>query len=150
MDVIRNLRNIRTGLNVPNSRKADLFYRTESDTDAAVLEKSGVLLGKLASVGEVRPLPEDADLKQYTTAVAGGTEIFLLLDELVDKEKEIARLTGEKKKLDKELSRVTGKLSNEGFLAKAPEAVVNKEREKQAGFEESLKKIEDRLAELGA
>ena len=150
MDVIRNLRNIRTGLNVPNSRKADLFYRTESDTDAAVLEKSGVLLGKLASVGEVRPLPEAADLKQYTTAVAGGTEIFLLLDELVDKEKEIARLTGEKKKLDKELSRVTGKLSNEGFLAKAPEAVVNKEREKQAGFEESLKKIEDRLAELGA
>ena len=82
--------------------------------------------------------------------MAGGTEIFLLLDELVDKEKEIARLTGEKKKLDKELSRVTGKLSNEGFLAKAPEAVVNKEREKQAGFEESLKKIEDRLAELGA
>ncbi|MGI6109889.1 MAG: valine--tRNA ligase [Eubacteriaceae bacterium] len=150
MDVIRSIRNIRIGLNVPNSRKADLFYRTQSTDDKRVLENSQAMLAKLVSAGAVRALPEDADLKQYTSAVAGGTEIFLLLDELVDKEKEIARLSAEKKKLDKELARVNGKLGNQGFIAKAPEAVVAKEREKQAGFEESLKKIEDRLKELEA
>lgn len=101
----------------PTAVKQSCF--AESDTDAAVLEKSGVLLGKLASVGEVRPLPEDADLKQYTTAVAGGTEIFLLLDELVDKEKEIARLTGERRSLTRSFhesraSFPTRKLPREG------------------------------------
>lgn len=108
------------------------------------------MLMKLASVSEEMPaaLPDEADLKKYTSAVAGGTEIFLALDDLVDKEKEIQRLSAEKEKLEKELVKVSKKLENPGFVQKAPEAVVNKEREKKAAFEENLKKITDRLKDL--
>lgn len=148
MEVIRSIRNIRTGLNVPNSRKADLFYRTTDEENEAVLKDSLSMLAKLASVSEVHVLPEDADLNKYAAAVVGSTELYLYLDDLVDKEKEIQRLTGEKIKLEKELARVSGKLANAGFIAKAPEAVVAKERAKEADFKESLQKIEDRLAAM--
>lgn len=149
MDVIRGLRNIRKNLNVPNSKKAKLFFRTDKAEDQRVLEESLPMLEKLASVVEQpQILPTGADLDQYTSFVSGGTELFLALDDLVDKEKEIKRLSGEKAKLEKELARVDQKLSNPGFTQKAPEAVVNKEKEKKASFEESLSKINARLAQL--
>ncbi len=150
MDVIRAIRNIRKNLNVPNSKKASLYYKTDDREKEAILKRSHPMLMKLASVSEEMPaaLPDEADLKKYTSAVAGGTEIFLALDDLVDKEKEIQRLSAEKEKLEKELVKVSKKLENPGFVQKAPEAVVNKEREKKAAFEENLKKITDRLKDL--
>lgn len=80
------------------------------------------------------------------SAVIDGVEIFIPLDDLVDFNAEFERLTKEKKRLEGEVKRVVGKLSNEGFLAKAPEKVINEEREKQAKYEEMLAKVSDRLA----
>ena len=80
--------------------------------------------------------------------VVGGVEIYLPLKGLIDVEKETARLTKEREKLQKEIKRLTGKLSNEGFLKKAPAAVVAGEREKLAGYEEKEKSLEARLADL--
>lgn len=147
MDVIRSVRNMRADLNVPNSKKAELFYTADADV-AALLEASQPMLEKMASVSAVRALPDGADLKQYTSDVVDGAQIFLRLDELVDKEKEIGRLSAEKKKLEKEVARAQGKLSNPGFTAKAPQAVVDKERAKLAGFEEKLAGITERLEAL--
>ncbi len=80
------------------------------------------------------------------SAVIAGIEIFIPLDDLVDFNAEFDRLTKEKKKLEGEVKRVSGKLSNQGFLAKAPEKVINEEKEKQAKYEDMLAKVEARLA----
>ena len=80
------------------------------------------------------------------SAVIEGIEIYIPLDELVDFEAEYERLQKEKTRLEGEVKRVRGKLSNEGFVSKAPEKVVNEEREKQAKYEDMLEKVNERLA----
>ena len=75
-------------------------------------------------------------------------EIYLPLKGLIDVEKETARLQKEQEKLEKEIKRLNGKLSNEGFLSKAPEQVVAAEKEKLAGYQEKLKAVEGRIADL--
>ena len=80
--------------------------------------------------------------------VVNGVEIYLPLKGLIDVEKETARLNKELENLNKEVKRLEGKLSNPGFLAKAPEAVVAKEKEKQQGYEEKRTAVQERLAYL--
>ena len=80
--------------------------------------------------------------------VVGGVEIYLPLKGLIDVEKETARLTKEMDKLGKEIKKLNGKLRNEGFLKKAPAQVVEGERTKLAGYEEKMKSLEARLADL--
>ena len=86
-------------------------------------------LEKLASASEVTFLDNKENLdKNLVSVVVKGGELFLPLLDLVDREKELERLDKEKKKLEGEIKRVEGKLSNEKFVSKAPEAVVNEER----------------------
>ena len=80
------------------------------------------------------------------SAVINGAEICIPLDDLVDYKAEFERLTKEKQKLEGEVKRVKGKLSNEGFVKKAPEKVVNEEKEKMAKYEDMLAKVIERLA----
>ncbi|MEG1497795.1 MAG: hypothetical protein RR385_10540, partial [Clostridiales bacterium] len=77
-----------------------------------------------------------------------GAEILLPQDELVDKEHEIARLTKEQKRLESEIKRVEGKLANKGFIAKAPESVVEEERKKGETYKEMLETILESLKKL--
>ncbi|WP_176770836.1 valine--tRNA ligase [Eubacterium barkeri] len=146
MEVIRNIRNIRAEADVPNSRKAELYFMTDNAEHESLLMTSDALLEKLASVSGVKTIEKDAVGDGFISAVIEDAEIFLSLEDLVDKEKEIARLQNEKKKIEKELARLNGKLGNEGFLKKAPEQVVAAEREKLAGYTEMMAKVEDRLA----
>jgi valyl-tRNA synthetase len=90
-------------------------------------------------------IPEDA-----VSVVINGAKIFIPLDELVDFEKEKERLTKEKVKLEGEIKRVNGKLSNQGFLAKAPESLVNEEKAKKAKFEEMMNSVLERIANIEA
>ena len=80
------------------------------------------------------------------SAVVDGAEIFVPLDDLMDYKAELARLQKEKKRLEGEVKRVVGKLSNQGFVSKAPEKVVAEERAKKDKYEEMLAKVTDRLA----
>ena len=82
------------------------------------------------------------------TAVVTGAEIFLPLEGLIDIEQTISRLEGELKKLDKEVDRVEKKLSNQGFINKAPAHVVEEERVKGQEYREKREKVRSRLAEL--
>jgi valyl-tRNA synthetase len=77
-----------------------------------------------------------------------GTEIYLPLADLIDFEKEIERLEKEKSRLQGELDRVVGKLNNEKFMSKAPESVVNEEKEKMAKYESMMEKVVERLQHL--
>ena len=84
------------------------------------------------------------------SVVIEGVKIFIPLDELVDFSKELDRLNKEKAKLEGEIKRVNGKLSNQGFLAKAPESLVNEEKAKKAKFEEMMNSVLERIANIEA
>ena len=148
MDGIRNIRNVRAEMNVPPSKKAKvIIVPTEEKKEAMLAGKDYFVT--LASASEVEivanedNIPEDA-----VSVVINGVKIFIPLDELVDFEKEIERLSKEKAKLESEIKRVNGKLSNEGFVAKAPEALINAEKAKKEKFEEMMKSVVERLESL--
>ncbi|MGE4507394.1 MAG: valine--tRNA ligase [Eubacteriaceae bacterium] len=145
MEVIRSIRNIRAEMDVPNSKKSQLLFISERDETTRLMENSLDYLMKLASVSNIKAI-EKSDVKEnYVSAVVNDLEIFIDLDELVDKEKEIKRLEAEALKLQKEIDRVNQKLSNKGFTDKAPEKVVEAEREKKRQYEETMEKVQERL-----
>ena len=150
MDGIRNVRNVRSEMNVPPSKKAKVIMVPSEDKLEAV-EAGKDYFKTLASASEVEVradevgIPEDA-----VSVVIDGVKIFIPLDELVDFEKELERLNKEKAKLEGEIKRVNGKLSNQGFLAKAPQKLVDEEKAKKEKFEEMMKSVEERLASIQA
>ncbi|MCC3866020.1 valine--tRNA ligase [Terrisporobacter petrolearius] len=148
MDGIRNIRNARAEMDVPPSKKAKVIIVPIKDKKPAV-EATREYFVTLASASMVEiadnenNIPEDA-----VSVVIDGVKIFIPLDELVDFQKEKERLTKEKAKLEGEIKRVNGKLSNQGFLAKAPESLVNEEKAKKEKFEEMMKSVVERLENI--
>ncbi|WP_122638961.1 MULTISPECIES: valine--tRNA ligase [unclassified Romboutsia] len=148
MDGIRNIRNVRAEMNVPPSKKAKVIIVPTEEKKEAMVAGCDYFV-TLASASEVEivanedNIPEDA-----VSVVIDGVKIFIPLDELVDFAKEIERLSKEKAKLESEIKRVNGKLSNEGFVAKAPEALINAEKAKKEKFEEMMKSVVERLENL--
>ena len=150
MDGIRNIRNARAEMDVPPSKKAKvIIVPTEGKKPAVEATKEYFVTLASASMVEIADnednIPEDA-----VSVVINGAKIFIPLDELVDFEKEKERLTKEKTKLESEIKRVNGKLSNQGFLAKAPESLVNEEKAKKEKFEEMMKSVLERLENIEA
>ena len=145
MAAISAVRNRRAEMNVPPSKKSKMYIVTSK---ADVFNQGAVFFEKLASASEASVQADQAGIgENAVNIVVDGAEIFLPLDELVDKEKEIERLQKEKKQLESEIKRVEGKLSNPGFTAKAPEKVVAEERAKGEKYREMLDKV---LASLQA
>ncbi|MGL4990746.1 MAG: valine--tRNA ligase [Sarcina sp.] len=148
MEAIKSLRNLRAGMNVPPSRKAKvLAYASTEAKDA--FTNGAAYLEKLASASEVEFLDSKENLdKNLVSVVVKGGELFLPLLDLVDREKELERLQNEKKKLEGEIIRVEKKLSNERFVSKAPEAVVEEERAKGDKYKEMLSAVLERIEAL--
>ncbi|UXJ67706.1 valine--tRNA ligase [Lysinibacillus fusiformis] len=148
MDIIRSVRNIRAEVNTPMSKKVPLFISAKDAATVAVLEANKAYLEKFCNpdtltIGEGLDAPG-----QSMTAVITGAQVFLPLVGLINLEEEIARLEKELEKWAKEVKLVTGKLSNEKFVSKAPEALVNVEREKLADYESKHAVVLKRLEEL--
>lgn len=148
MDIIRSVRNIRAEVNTPMSKKVPLFISAKDAAAAAVLKDNQAYLEKFCNpdtltIGEGLEAPG-----QSMTAVVTGAQVFLPLVGLINLEEEIARLEKELEKWAKEVKLVTGKLSNEKFVSKAPEALVNAEREKLADYESKHAVVLKRLEEL--
>ena len=128
MSVIKGLRNLRAQVNAPMSKKIDIFVVTEN---AKLINKASSYIEKLAGVNSIKLISSKADITEKVLSVMlAGFEIYVPLGELVDIEKEIERLKGELAKVEKEVNFLQGKLNNPGFVAKAPKAVVDNEREK--------------------
>lgn len=148
ISAIRAIRNIRLEMNVPVSKKANIIFAAK-DRAAEVIKKSEALFVKMASASSITVqadkdgIPEDA-----AAAVVDGAEIYIPLDELIDFEKEIDRLAKEKENLQKELDRVNGKLNNEKFISKAPQKVVDEEKEKLIKYQQMFDNVTDRLDNL--
>ncbi|MBQ7794574.1 MAG: valine--tRNA ligase [Clostridia bacterium] len=139
MSAIGALRNRRAEMNVPPSKKAKLIIVTDK-TD--VYTTGEPFFVKLASASEVEITDDRANApSNAVNIVVDGAELFLPLAELVDKDKELERLNKEKKDLEAEIKRVEGKLSNQGFVAKAPQKVVDEERAKGEKYREMLEKV---------
>jgi len=148
MDIIRSVRNIRAEVNTPMSKKVPLYISAKDAVTVTVLEANKAYLEKFCNpesltIGESLEAPS-----QSMTAVVTGAELFLPLVGLINLEEEIARLEKELEKWAKEVKLVTGKLSNEKFVSKAPEALVNAEREKLADYESKHAIVLKRLEEL--
>lgn len=142
MDVIRTVRNIRAQMNVPPSRKAALKIRTDREADVKECE---LYIKRLAGASEVILMEEGQTESGAASAVTELGEIFLPLGELVDISKELERLNKEKANLESEIKRAYGKLANEKFTSKAPEKVVNEEREKLAKYQDMLDKLLEQI-----
>ncbi len=148
-EAVRNIRNVRAGMNVPPSKKAMVYIVTESDKVAKVFEDSKVFFATLSYASEViiqndkTGIDEDA-----VSAVIENANIYMPFAELVDIDKEIERLKKEEERLNKELARVNGMLSNEKFVSKAPAAKIEEEKEKQAKYTQMMKQVKEQIAHL--
>lgn len=148
-DLVKNIRNIRAEKNIPNKKKTNtLFYTVDEFTKNAILNNVNHLehLGFSESVEFVDK--NEIDLDGYISLNEGKGEVFLPLKELVDFEEEKNRLEKELTKIQSEIDRVNSKLSNEGFMKKAPEKLVEEERTKLDTFNVMLKNINDQIEKL--
>lgn len=148
IDLIRSVRNLRAELNVPLSRRTELFIRPVQ-LEADFWKKCSVYIEKLACASSAELIsdkPENAD-KMAAVVTAGG-EGYIPMGELIDIAKEKERLLKEKDNLISEVARAQGKLSNEKFVAKAPEAVINAERDKLVKYNDMLASVNARIAAL--
>lgn len=146
MEAISAVRNRRTQMNVPPSKKAKVIFVTQQPE---VFGKGTLFFERLASASEAVVQQDKQGIPANAVhLVVDGAEIYLPLDELVNKEEELARLAKEKKQLEGEIKRVEGKLNNQGFMAKAPEKVVEEERAKGKKYQEMLEKVMESIAEM--
>jgi valyl-tRNA synthetase len=148
-DLVKGVRNVRTQMDVPPSRKAKLFVVSENAAVRSVFEENKDVYANLASASEVlvqadkNGIGEDAVSVVIPDAVA-----YLPLEDLVDFEKEKERLTKEKERLTKELARSRGMLSNEKFLSNAKPEKVQEEQDKLKKYEQMMEQVEERLAQM--
>ncbi len=148
MNAVKAVRNKRAEMNIAPSKKASMFIVTDKED---VFSKGTTFFEKLASAASVSVSADKTGIDENSVAViVDGAQIFMPMGELVDAEKEIARLLEEKKKLIGEIKRVEGKLANEGFVAKAPAKVVEEEKAKGEKYKQMLEKVEESLKAFGA
>ncbi|MBR1811746.1 MAG: valine--tRNA ligase [Clostridia bacterium] len=144
MEAIKAVRNRRAEMNVPPAKKAHLYIATNA---AATFTAGAVFFTRLASASDVT-VGAAFELADTVSVVTADATVYIPLAELIDFEKEKARLTKELQNAENELKRISGKLNNAGFVAKAPAAVVDAEREKLAKFTDKIEMIKAELAKL--
>ncbi len=144
MDVIYGVRNRRAEMNVPPSRKTRLYLATEQPE---TFKRADAILQKLAYATEIT-LGKAFEPEGAVTIITNDAKVYIPMDELVDKKAELARLTKELETAQKQLAQVSGKLNNQGFLAKAPEQVVQGVKQEFATLTERVRLLEDGIAAL--
>ena len=150
MEIIRTIRNLRSEMNVAPSKRTRLMLLPGEGWQAA-LENGEGYFKRLAGAGSLEMLTDRNQVTEKTvSAVTAAAELFIPLGDLVDFQKEIARLQKELDGLGREMNRARGMLNNPGFVAKAPAALVEGEKQKLADNEQKAKALESRIAELKA
>ncbi|MBQ8547891.1 MAG: valine--tRNA ligase [Lachnospiraceae bacterium] len=146
-EAVKGIRNLRSEMNVPPSRKATVFVVSEQEAVRAIFENSKVFFASLGGASEVQiQADKDGIDADAVSAVIPNATIYIPFADLVDIEKEIERLSKEKARLEGELKRVNGMLSNPNFVNKAPEAKLAEERAKLERYTAMMAQVEERLA----
>ncbi|MCQ2550399.1 MAG: valine--tRNA ligase [Lachnospiraceae bacterium] len=148
-EAVRGIRNARTGMNVPPSKKAHVFVVSEKENIRAIFEEGKLFFASLAYASEVSvQANRDGIADDAVSVVIGDAVCYMPFAELVDIAKEIERLEKEEKRLQGELARVNGMLNNEKFMSKAPEAKIKEEKDKMAKYQQMMEQVKERLSQL--
>ena len=148
-EAIRGIRNVRTGMNVPPSRKAQVYVVTEKENIASVFNEGKLFFAPLAYASEVLVQSDKTGIADDAVSVViENATVYMPFAELVDISQEIERLEKEEKRLQGEIARSNGMLSNEKFVSKAPAAKVEEEKAKLAKYTQMLEQVQTRLASL--
>ena len=144
MEAVRAIRNRRAEMNVPPSRKAKYYIATAYKE---TFEKAGIFMQRLASCSEAET-GDSFEFEDAVCIVTADAKIYIPMGDLVDFEAEIARLNKEKEKVLKDLEFVEKKLNNANFVAKAPAAVVEGQKEAAQKYRDKIAMIDESLAKL--
>ena len=148
-EAVRGIRNTRTGMNVPPSRKASVYVVTEDDEVKDIFGKGLVFFKTLAYASDVTIQPDKSGIGEDAVAVLiPGASLYIPFADLVDIDKEIERLKKEETRLEGELKRVNGMLGNEKFISKAPAAKIEEEKAKLEKYTTMMNQVKERLAHL--
>ena len=148
-EAIRGIRNARTGMNVPPSRKAQVYVVTEKENIASIFNEGKLFFAPLAYASEVLVQSDKTGIADDAVSVViENATVYMPFAELVDISQEIERLEKEEKRLQGEIARSNGMLSNEKFVSKAPAAKVEEEKAKLAKYTQMLEQVQTRLASL--
>lgn len=148
IEVIKAVRNIRMEVNAPMSSSIDILIQLDKAADKKILDDNSEYVQNFLHPKKLEVSTEIAAPKLAKTAVIPGAQIFVPLADIVDLDEELAKMEKEAKRLEGEVMRASKKLSNERFVKNAPEAVIAKEKEKQADYESQLEAVKARMQEL--
>ncbi len=147
---ITGIRNIRAEMNIGPSKPLNTILRNASKDDIRRLNDNRTFLQSLAKLDDIKLLAEDEEAPMSTTQLVGTMEVLVPMAGLIDKDKEVARLSKEIEKLVKEVNRFEGKLNNEKFISKAPTDVVEKEKAKLEDAKLAKDKLEEQMEAIKA
>ncbi|MCB1758429.1 MAG: class I tRNA ligase family protein, partial [Gammaproteobacteria bacterium] len=145
---ILGIRKIKGEMNIAPGKQLPVLLQNPSESDLKILAANRHCLDFLARLERVEVLPEGADAPESATALVGGMKVLIPMAGLIDKEAELARLQKEIARIDADLQRMRGKLSNASFVERAPQAVVQKERDKLATQEAARLNLEEQLVKI--
>jgi len=142
MEVIKAVRNMRAEMNVPLGRKGEVILQPVTDEMAGVLKENTPFIKTMATAEPVEIIPSGAAKPENSVSrVISGIEVYLPLKGLIDVEKEVTRMNKELQVLENELVRIDGKLANAGFVAKAPAAVLEQQKERRTEVTDKMTAI---------
>ncbi|ALX93191.1 valine--tRNA ligase [Serratia sp. JSRIV001] len=144
------VRNIRAEMNIAPSKQLEVLLRNANGDAQRRVQENQSFIERLARLSSITLLPAGEKGPVSVTKLVDGAELLIPMAGFIDKDAEIARLSKEMGKLDGEIASIEGKLSNEGFVARAPEAVVAKERERLAACKEGKLKLQEQQATIAA
>lgn len=144
MEAIKKIRNTRSEMDVPPSKKVPVYIQAK---DLDLFKGAGAYFERLAGASKVE-VADKFDLGETVQIITADATVFLPMDQLVDREKELARLDNEKSKIQKDIDFLEKKLNNKGFVDKAPEKVVAMEKEKLAVSKSKMEKLLKSIAKL--
>ena len=148
-EAVRSIRNVRSSMNVPPSKKAQVFVVSENERVRGVFERSRLFFATLAYASQVTVQADKTGIgEDAVSALIPDAAVYMPFAELVDLDKELERLKKEEERLTKELARVNGMLNNERFMSKAPQSKIDEEKEKLAKYTQMMAQVKEHLASL--
>ncbi len=148
MDIVRSVRNIRAEVDVPLGKPVELLIKPAGERQQTMIRRNEKIIARLTNPEKLVIDPNLSVPEKAMSAVVNGAEVYLPLAGLIDIEQELARLEKELNRLNSEVERAEKKLTNPGFVSKAPEKVVNEERDKLRNYREQREQILARIEEM--
>lgn len=149
-ELIIAVRNIRAEANIAPSKALDLLVRNVTQQQAVILSENQLLLTAMAKLTSISVLTAGEQAPLSVAKLVGQVEVLVPMAGFINKDTELARLSKEIDKLHNEVMRIESKLSNEAFVAKAPEAVISKERAKMAEYQSGIEKLQAQFKAIEA